>query len=148
MWILPWYYFNDLGTGSEDDVGSGKGRGYSLNVPLKVGLSGRVFLDAFTAIIGSAVDAYQPSAIIMQCGADNLSHDRLGGWNLDIQSVGHAVVFVLEIGIPTILLGGGGYESVNAARCWTFLTGVCVGIEVSEDVPEHEYWTLYKPGSL
>ncbi|ORX71163.1 histone deacetylase 8, partial [Linderina pennispora] len=54
---------------------------------------------------------------------------------------------VLGWGIPTLLLGGGGYSSVNCARCWTRLTAIACGqdIDVSADIPDHEFYEEYVP---
>lgn len=40
---------------------------------------------------------------------------------------GFAVEYVKSLGLPLILLGGGGYTVKNVARCWAFETGLCVG---------------------
>ena len=32
----------------------------------------------------------------------------------------------------------GGYNVKNAARCWTYLTGVALNQPLSLDIPEHE----------
>ncbi|GBP65915.1 Histone deacetylase 8 [Eumeta japonica] len=39
----------------------------------------------------------------------------------------------------------GGYNFPNAARLWTTLTAAAVGLTLSEDLPEHEYYERYAP---
>lgn len=41
--------------------------------------------------------------------------------------MGEVVRKVLEEGKKTLLLGGGGYNNINAAKCWTYLTAIAVG---------------------
>lgn len=44
-------------------------------------------------IIMKVVETYQPSAIVLQCGADSLAGDRLGCFNLSIDG-GYLLVFI------------------------------------------------------
>lgn len=37
--------------------------------------------------MGKVMEMYQPSAIVLQCGADSLSGDRLGCFNLTIKGM-------------------------------------------------------------
>ena len=55
------------------------------------------------------MEFYQPTAIVLQCGADSLANDRLGCFNLSIKGHGKCVEFIKNYGIPTLVLGGGGY---------------------------------------
>lgn len=32
----------------------------------------------------------------------------------------------------------GGYNTANAARCWTYLTSLIVGSDIPFDIPEHK----------
>jgi hypothetical protein len=36
--------------------------------------------------------------------------------------------FVKKFNLPLMVLGGGGYTVRNVARCWTYETGLCLGI--------------------
>jgi len=53
--------------------------------------------------------SYRPDALVIQCGADSLSKDKLGHLNLTIRGHAEAVNFMKSFGVPMILLGGGGY---------------------------------------
>ncbi|KHJ82393.1 hypothetical protein OESDEN_17914, partial [Oesophagostomum dentatum] len=90
------------------------------------------YLSVFRPIIGQVVENFQPEAIILQCGADSLGCDRLG---FD----GHAdcVRFVKSLGIPMIVVGGGGYTLRNVARCWANETGVLVDVDLPNEIPEN-----------
>ena len=70
------------------------------------------------------MDSYRPDAIVIQCGADSLSKDKLGHLNLSIRGHAQAVTFMKGFGVPTILLGGGGYTIENVSRCWAYETGM------------------------
>jgi hypothetical protein len=83
------------------------------------------------------------------------------GWNLDARTYGDCMAFLKEFQMPTLVLGGGGYNSVLAARCWACVTLQAVGLQSIEgtpesdgdgdsdqwdiDIPEHDFWTEYGP---
>ncbi|XP_077508361.1 uncharacterized protein LOC144119664 [Amblyomma americanum] len=48
--------------------------------------------------------------------------------------------------LPLRLLGGGGYEAANCARCWTAVTAALLGQELDDDIPEHRFLMAYGPG--
>lgn len=77
------------------------------------------------------METYQPSAVVLQCGADSLSGDRLGCFNLTLKGHAKCVEFVKKYNLPMLLLGGGGYTIRNVARCWTYETAVALGIDIA-----------------
>lgn len=85
-----------------------------------------------TKIIRTIMDIYQPGAIVLQSGADSLSGDRLGCFNLSSKGHGECIDFVASFGIPLLVLGGGGYTIRNVARCWCYETSVLLNSEISD----------------
>src|SRR5271155_2872323 len=95
---------------------------------------------------------YDPSAVVLQCGADSLAGDRLGVFNLS--SKGHAacVEFVKSFNRPLIVLGGGGYSIRNVPRAWCAETAILLNHELQDgtidalfmklilDIPYNEYF--------
>lgn len=77
------------------------------------------------------MEHYAPEAIVMQCGADSLSGDRLGCFNLSLRGHADCVKYVQSFEIPLLVLGGGGYTLRNVPRCWAYETGVLLGQEPS-----------------
>lgn len=108
------------GTGNIDAVGQGIGKYYSLNIPLKVGIDDDTYHDLFSCIMDEVIAKYKPESIVLQLGADSLSHDALGKLNLSIKGHGQCVKKMMSYGIPLMLLGGGGYTVQNVARCWLY----------------------------
>lgn len=88
---------------------------------------------------------YQPSAIVLQCGGDSLSGDRLGPFNLSMRGHANCVNFVRSLGVPMMVLGGGGYTIRNVARTWAFETGVCNGEILPKELPYNGYYEYYAP---
>ena len=67
------------------DIGAGKGKYYAVNFPLRDGIDDESFESIFIPILTKVMESYQPSAIVLQCGADSLSGDRLGCFNLTLK---------------------------------------------------------------
>ena len=43
-----------------------------------------------------------------------------------------------------IMLGGGGYTINNVSKCWAYETGLAVGMEVKDDIPNEDlYYHTY-----
>ncbi|KAF8920655.1 histone deacetylase RPD3 [Mucidula mucida] len=135
------------GTGTQSDKGRGKGKGYAVNVPLKDGISDDSFASIFEPIISQIIESFQPGAIVLQCGADSLSGDKLGCFNISMAGHAHCVQFVRKQNIPFILLGGGGYTVKNVARTWAFETACALGIEneIDRSLPWNEYFEWFGP---
>ncbi|KAG8133019.1 putative Histone deacetylase protein [Naja naja] len=74
------YFFP--GTGDMYEVGAESGRYYCLNVPLRDGIDDQSYKHLFQPVINQVVEFYQPTCIVLQCGADSLGCDRLGCFNL------------------------------------------------------------------
>ena len=138
------YFFP--GTGDMYEIGSEVGRHYSVNVPLREGMDDESYEHVFKPIISDVMDFYQPTAIVLQCGADSLANDRLGCFNLSIKGHGECVRFVKQFNIPTLVLGGGGYTVRNVARCWTYETSICVDKDLHKDLPFNtDYFEYFSP---
>ncbi|XP_071544839.1 histone deacetylase 8-like isoform X1 [Panulirus ornatus] len=133
------------GTGEEKDIGLGKGRYCCFNVPYKAGINNKQFLYLFKSILYKLCEVYVPDAVVCQCGADAISGDPIGGANLTSEAFQSCVLQICNINTPTLFLGGGGYDKVNAAKLWTVLTSTLVSSPLSAEIPEHEFFPLYGP---
>lgn len=67
-------------------------------------------------------------------GADSLAGDRLGAFNLTLKGHADCQQFMLQFGVPMLVLGGGGYKINNVARCWAYETGRILGARVPGSV--------------
>lgn len=54
------------GTGQMGSLGEGRGRGFSLNLPLEDGLRNELFVDAFHRLAGGAAELYKPDCVVLQ----------------------------------------------------------------------------------
>jgi len=133
------------GTGHIKDIGAKEGTGFSVNAPLTNGINDESYEKVFKPILSKIMEVFQPGAIVLQCGADSLTGDRLGCFNLTLHGHAECVKFVKEFGIPTLVLGGGGYTIRNVARCWAYETSVLLETEISNDIPYNDYFEYYAP---
>jgi histone deacetylase 1/2 len=110
-----------------------------VNVPLKDGMEDESYRQLFQPIIRHLVEWYRPQLILLQCGSDSLTGDRLGSFNLTIRGQAECVRFVKSFGIPILVAGGGGYTVRNVARCWAYETVVLLDKELPDQLPYNDY---------
>jgi histone deacetylase 1/2 len=144
---VSFHKFGDYfpGTGQLEDIGLGGGKHYSVNIPLNVGMDDQSYETIFKPIIRNLIAWYRPQAILLQCGGDSLTGDRLGCFNLTIKGHAECVRFVKSFGIPLLVAGGGGYTVRNVSRCWAYETAVLLDQDVDDQLPYHDYLGYYGP---
>eukprot|EP00924_Labyrinthula_sp_SR-Ha-C_P015440 maker-scaffold_84-snap-gene-0.50-mRNA-1 protein AED:0.03 eAED:0.03 QI:63/0.75/0.8/1/1/1/5/432/463 len=146
---LSFHKFGDYfpGTGDYKDSGVGAGKGYAVNFPLHAGINDESFISIFKPVVNKIFEKYKPQAVCLQCGADSLSGDRLGCFNLSLHGHASCVKHVMSFNVPTLVLGGGGYTMRNVARCWTYETATIVNRHkaISNKLPKNAYYQYYGP---
>jgi len=133
------------GTGHILDIGAKEGMGFSVNAPLNSGMNDESYEKIFKPVLSKIMEVYRPGAIVLQCGADSLTGDRLGCFNLTLKGHAECVKFVKSFAVPTLVLGGGGYTIRNVARCWAYETSVLLDTEIPNDIPYNDYFEYYAP---
>ena len=83
------------GTGAINDIGSSKGKNYSINFPLNDGIDDESYEYIFKPLMDQIFDSFRPSAVVLQCGADSISGDRLGCFNLSVKGHGNCVKHIM-----------------------------------------------------
>jgi histone deacetylase 1/2 len=96
-------------------------------------------------VLDKIMEVYRPTAIVLQCGADSLTGDRLGCFNLTLHGHAKCVEYVKSFHVPTLVLGGGGYTVRNVARCWTYETSVLLGVDIPNELPYNDFFEYYAP---
>lgn len=100
---------------------------FAINIPLPAGTGDGVYTSLFLHALSQAVRAFDPEAIVVQCGADTIHGDVLGGLCVSTHAHATCVEAVLGLELPTVMLGGGGYNVLHTARCWAVHTAVALG---------------------
>uniref|UniRef100_A0A2K5M4G1 Histone deacetylase 1 n=1 Tax=Cercocebus atys TaxID=9531 RepID=A0A2K5M4G1_CERAT len=133
------------GTGDLRDIGAGKGKYYAVNYPLQDGIDDKSYEAIFKPVMSKVMEMFQPSSVVLQCGSDSLSGDRLGYFNLTIKGHPKCVEFVKSFNLPMLMLGGGGYTICNVAQCWTYETAVALDKEIPNELPYNDYFEYFGP---
>lgn len=123
------------GTGSEKETGTGSGKGYSVNIPLKEHTDDAIYMKAFDEVAFPLIAAYNPDILFTQLGADTFRTDPLTRLELTTHSYCYILRKLKALRIPWIAVGGGGYDNVNVARAWTLAWAVMNGVELPPRLP-------------
>lgn len=105
---LSFHQFGDdffPGTGNVSDIGAGRGKFYSVNVPFKSGIDDDDYEKVFTPVMAKVMQVFAPSVIVLQCGADSLTNDKLGDFNLTLKGHGKCVEYIRSLNVPLVMLG-------------------------------------------
>lgn len=70
------------GTGAADDVGIGKGAGFTLNVPLEAGSTDGDYTEVFKALVIPVIDQFLPELVVISAGYDAHERDPLARMRL------------------------------------------------------------------
>lgn len=121
------------GTGFEDEIGTGDGKGYCVNVPLPVGTYDQIYMKAFETIALPLIAAFNPDVIVFQLGADALAGDPLANLYLTNNVYAEVIEHLLSSGKPILATGGGGYNIDNTVRAWALAWSIFAGADSSQD---------------
>ncbi|CAJ0955409.1 unnamed protein product [Ranitomeya imitator] len=91
-----------------------------------------------SSVLKEVFTTFNPEAVVLQLGADTIAGDPMCSFNMTPEGIGKCLKYVLQWQLPTLVLGGGGYNLPNTARCWTYLTAVILGRTLSSEIPDHE----------
>jgi acetoin utilization deacetylase AcuC-like enzyme len=101
------------GTGELGEVGEGRGRGFTANVPLPAGSGEDVYAAVFAGVFAPLLGEFSPGLILVSAGFDAHADDLLGGMTLSSDAFARFAAFVTqlsrEIGAapPAFVLEGG-----------------------------------------
>jgi len=127
------YFFP--GTGFEDEIGEGPGRGYTVNVPLLAHTDDALYMKAFDEVAYPLIAAYNPDIIVTQIGADTFRTDPLTQLEITTHSYSYIMRKLKAFKIPWVALGGGGYDLLNTSRAWTIAWAEMNDIKLAPRLP-------------
>jgi len=138
-------------TGSADEMGSGPGLGYTVNVPLPRRCGDAPYLLALHKLVAPLLRQYRPEFIILQFGTDGHFQDPLVRLALTTSAYAETARLVHELAHDLcagrlLVTGGGGYNPDATARCWALLLATLAG---DCPAPEHPvYGRLFDTGPI
>lgn len=87
------------GTGAVYEVGTGKGEGYTINVPLSPGQGDLAFASIFNDLLAPIARAYKPELIILSAGFDIHQRDPLGGMGVTAKGFSYMAKVLLDLAL-------------------------------------------------
>ena len=123
------------GTGFTEEAGAGRGRGYSVNLPLYPYTTDEIYLRAFREVVPPLLEAFKPDVLVSQLGIDSHFRDPITHLALTVQGFREAVSELSQVPAKWLGLGGGGYDLQAVARGWTAAYGVMSGQKLPNDIP-------------
>ncbi|QFZ26217.1 putative histone deacetylase [Clavispora lusitaniae] len=121
------------------------------NIPLKRGLKDETMVQVVRDFVCPLIKAGDPEVIVLQLGCDGLVSDPSGQWNLTIRGYWSAVELILKCfpNVSFLVLGGGGYDHTEAAKCWAYITKMIIGDESEwTEIPDHDHQEDYSRDSF
>jgi acetoin utilization deacetylase AcuC-like enzyme len=119
------------GTGNFGEIGQGRGRGFTVNIPLSRGAGNREYTGITRRIIGPLARQFKPDIILVSLGFDLYQHDRLGGMQVTPEGYGTLTAMLIQIAerecggrIAFILEGGYSVKGIEVCGL-RFLQQLC-----------------------
>lgn len=144
--LYPW-------SGFETEIGLGKGKGFTVNLPLEPGTDDEVYSFVLDAAVLPLIKAFSPRVIVAVLGADTLISDPLTHLKLTNNAYQKAVRGIAALCPRILALGGGGYDLYRTSRCWTLAWAILNHVEPVDEFaglvggmmfgPEMEVGSLY-----
>ncbi|MBE0428596.1 MAG: acetoin utilization protein AcuC [Thermoleophilia bacterium] len=130
------------GTGYTGDIGEGRARGTSINLPLAPHTGDDLFLKAFDELVPPLTRAFRPDVVVTQNGCDGHFDDPLTHLSLTLE--GYAKIWARMHDLSHevtagrwLASGGGGYQAFTVVPCaWTLLMAELAGTRLAEEIPE------------
>ncbi len=109
------------GSGPLDDVGSGPGEGYTINLPVPAGSREPLWLALLERVILPSAVAFEPELVLVSAGFDAHVEDPLADCALETRSFPEMAMRVRDMalasGIPLGVVLEGGYNRRVLAEC-------------------------------
>lgn len=100
------------GTGSERETGTGKGEGFTCNIPMSQGSGDKKYMEAYHDILHGLIDKFDPDIFLVSAGYDMHVKDPLAGISVSDEGIRSIVKGILtsKKDIPYIFTLEGGYD--------------------------------------
>jgi acetoin utilization deacetylase AcuC-like enzyme len=129
------------GTGALEDVGSGPGLGYTINLPVPAGSGPELWLSLLDHVVLPVARAFEPDLVLISAGFDAHISDPLAGCRLDASAFAEMARHIRDFARPrSIPLGAvleGGYEPAALAESVVAtLAALCDDSPAASSAPE------------
>ena len=122
-----WPHTGALGEGLAHDA---------WNFPVPAGFNDAELRFLMDGAVLPLIQGFDADALVVCCGADCLAADPLSGMQLGNVALWDTVDRIVSLGLPTVLLGGGGYNPWTVARYWSGIWGRIAGYRIPAKLPD------------
>jgi acetoin utilization protein AcuC len=127
------------GTGFEDEIGEGKGKGYTVNVPLPPCADDEAYRFVFDELIFPLVEEFNPELVLRNGGSDPHPSDKITQLGLTLEGfryIGESVREIAKVcdGKEVDLICSG-YKPEVLTRAWAALISGLAGVYVDLEEP-------------
>jgi acetoin utilization deacetylase AcuC-like enzyme len=126
------------GTGALQDIGSGTGAGYTINLPVYAGSEGEVWRSLLEHIIVPAAREFTPELVLISAGFDAHRLDPVGGCRLETEDFALMACQVrdlaMELGVPVGAVLEGGYDPGALGDCVVATLAALTGAGEAEEI--------------
>jgi acetoin utilization deacetylase AcuC-like enzyme len=103
------------GTGAVDEIGTGAGKGFTVNLPLEVGSVDEDYRVAFSDVVVPVLRQYNPGLLLVSAGFDAHERDPLAGMRLTSAAFGAMTMELRNVAEACcegrmVLMTEGGYD--------------------------------------
>jgi acetoin utilization deacetylase AcuC-like enzyme len=110
------------GTGPAGDVGTGRGEGYTVNMPVPAGSGDETWVSLVEHVVRPLARAYEPQLVLVSAGYDAHADDPLAGCRVSdagfAAMAASARLLAEDVGAPLGIVLEGGYDLGALARCF------------------------------
>jgi acetoin utilization deacetylase AcuC-like enzyme len=136
--------------GEVDQVGSGDGEGYTVNLPLPPGCGDATYRAAFDRIILPIANEFQPELVLVSAGQDASAMDVMG--RMSVTTEGYRMMTQRMIDVAETHAGGrlvalqeGGYSEIYAPYCTLAIVETLAGARAGIAEPLTQERMLTQP---
>ena len=115
----------------------------AFNVPVPKGFNDSELEYVMDTAVLPLAAGVRAEALVICCGADCLAGDPLSTMMLSNVALWQAVDRLLEVGLPTVIVGGGGYNPWTVTRYWAGLWGRISGQQIPDELPQQAVELLH-----
>lgn len=129
-------------TGFTEEIGSGDGTGYSVNVPLEAHTGDDSWITVFRDLVPELAAAFRPDVLLVQCGCDGHAWDPLAHLRATTNLYPALLGTLSEVADAhcdgrIVATGGGGYAVQTVVpRAWTLAWATLSGQDAPDAIPE------------
>jgi acetoin utilization deacetylase AcuC-like enzyme len=110
------------GTGATSEIGTGAGRGFTVNLPMAAGAGDADYELVFAEAVMPILEQFQPNLLLISAGVDAFVDDPLGGMAVSARQFGRMTASLARLADTTC--GGrvvgvteGGYDAHGLRQC-------------------------------